>query len=111
MKRLTKRADFLKAAKGITVRMPGFILQVLKAVEDQSEPRIGFTVTKRQGNAICRNRIKRRLREAVRLSYAADPFPAGDYVVIGRKESLQLPFAALQASIAKACRKAQQSIS
>ncbi|MES2905563.1 MAG: ribonuclease P protein component [Pseudomonadota bacterium] len=109
MKRLKKRADFLRLAKVEAVRMPGFVLQVLNSSSDD-EARVGFTVTKRQGNAVMRNRIRRRLREAVRLSDKETPFGAADYVVIGRKESLQMPFATLQASMAKAAAKAQNRL-
>lgn len=106
MKRLRKRADFLKLARGPAVRMPGFVLQYLRG-QAQDEAYIGFTVTKRQGNATMRNRIKRRLREAVRLSHADIPFAPGEYVVIGRKESLALSFSALRGNIDKAFAKAR----
>jgi ribonuclease P protein component len=106
MKRLKKRADFLKLARGPAVRMPGFVLQYLKG-QTLSEAYVGFTVTKRQGSATMRNRIKRRLREAVRLSHADCPVAPGEYVVIGRKESLALSFSALRENIAKAFAKAR----
>ena len=105
MKRLKKRADFVKLARGQAVRMPGFVLQYLSAQAD--EARVGFTVTRRQGNAVARNRIKRRLREAVRLGHADAAIRPGDYVLIGRKESLSLSFATLRAAIFKAFAKAQ----
>ena len=85
--------------------MPGFVLQVAFSTT-QDDCRIGFTVTKRQGNAVIRNRIKRRLREAIRLVHQSDPFPCGDYVVIGRKESLKISFADLCLQLAKARAKA-----
>jgi len=109
MRRLTKRADFLKLGRGPAVRMPGFVLQYLKE-QMVGEATIGFTVTKRQGNAAERNRIKRRLKEAVRLSHANAPFAPGEYVVIGRKESLVLPFKVLKENIAKAFAKAQRTV-
>ncbi len=85
--------------------MPGFVLQVA-ASPMQEGRRVGFTVTKRQGNAVIRNRIKRRLREAIRLVDQSDPFPNGDYVVIGRKESLMISFADLCLQLTKARAKA-----
>lgn len=108
MLRLKKRADFLKTAKGGVVRMPAFLLQYIIAPEAEMRPRIGFTVTKRQGNAVTRNRIKRRLREAVRLAHAQNPFPPGDYVLVGRKESLDLSFALLQDHLGKAKERMQR---
>ena len=106
MERLKKRADFLRLAKSKAVRMPAFVLQFQDS--ESLKPRIGYTVTKRQGNAIIRNRIRRRLREAVRHVDKAAPFPCADYVVIGRKESLSFSFADLQAQLQRARDKASQ---
>jgi ribonuclease P protein component len=107
MKRLKKRADFLKLAKGASVRMPAFILQYLEERALQNEVYVGFTITKRQGNAVLRNRIRRRLREAVRLANASHEIAPGEYALIGRKESLTLSFAALQASLVQAFTRAK----
>ena len=68
-------------------------------------PQYGFTVTKKVGKAVVRNRIRRRLREAVRT---LDPLPARaghDYVMIARIEALKLPFTALQAELLRALDK------
>lgn len=92
MRRLFKRAQFLKAARGSKVARRGFVLQAV-AVADPV-PGVGFTVTKKTGTATERNRIKRRLRAAV--SACSSRFVAGhDYVLIGRRESLNEPFNAL----------------
>lgn len=89
IRRLTKRAQFLKAARGNKIARRGFVLQAVPVADAQ--PGVGFTVTKKTGNSPERNRIKRRLREAVRA--CADRFVAGhDYVLIGRRESLNEPF-------------------
>ncbi|WP_439271777.1 ribonuclease P protein component [Pseudochrobactrum sp. HB0163] len=63
-------------------------------------PRIGFTVTKKNGNAVIRNRIRRRLKAAARLNEAAMAAQT-DYVIVGRKEALNAPFCALTKELAK----------
>lgn len=89
MRRLVKRAQFLKAARGTKVARRGFVLQAVP-VSDPT-PGVGYTVTRKAGTATERNRIKRRLRAAV--SANAGRFVAGhDYVLIGRRESLNEPF-------------------
>jgi ribonuclease P protein component len=79
-------------ARGRKVTRPGFVLQALPSAESARGPRFGFTVTKKTGNAVVRNRIRRRLREAVRLSAADIAAPGVDYVLIGRRAALTLPF-------------------
>jgi ribonuclease P protein component len=92
LRRLTKRSQFLRAARGNRAGRPAFALQAIAS--DATEPGIGFTVTKKVGNSPERNRIKRRMREAVRAR--ADDFsPRHDYVLVGRREALTEPFAKL----------------
>jgi ribonuclease P protein component len=79
-------------ARGRKVTRPGFVLQALASEEAARGPRFGFTVTKKTGNAVVRNRIRRRLREVVRLSAAEVASPGVDYVLIGRRAALTLPF-------------------
>src|SRR5689334_13638257 len=67
MQRLRQRADFLAAAAGARAPVNGFVLQALNRRED-GPVRVGFTVSKKVGNAVERNRVRRRLREVVRLS-------------------------------------------
>lgn len=94
---LTRRADFLAAAKGRRKATSGFTLQARRrADEPGSEARIGFTCSKKVGNAVARNRAKRRLRAAARAVLPAAGRPGWDYVLVGRAGSTAaLPFAQL----------------
>jgi len=111
MERLTQRADYLAAAAGVKVPAAAFILQA-RARADADVPRFGFTVSKKVGNAVERNRVRRRLREIVRLAVADDAsaaasFVAGhDYVLIGRRAALQMPFERIAAEFAGALKRA-----
>ena len=104
--RLKLRAEFQRAAaKGRKAPMPGVVLQAL-ARDDTGPARLGFTVTKKIGNAVVRNRTRRRLKEAARL-VLADRLVAGvDLVLIGRAGTAARDFAALQDDIRRAMAKA-----
>ena len=94
MERLKKRKEFLRAARGVKWVAPGLILQCWKR-RDNNPSRVGFTVTRRVGNAVVRNRVKRRLREIARQDKAHAP--AGfDYVIIGRKSTIPRAFSDLE---------------
>jgi ribonuclease P protein component len=106
MDRLRKRADFKTVAGGKRVARRAFVIQARPrrgARDDGSpppQPRFGFTVTKKIGNAVVRNRIRRRLKEAVRL-IGPDHAAAGtDYVLIGRRNALNEPFERLLVDLA-----------
>ncbi len=103
--RLKRRAEFLRvAAKGRKAPMPGLVLQAL-ARDDAAPARIGFTVTKKVGNAVVRNRTRRRLKEAARLLLAERPVTGVDLVLIGRDGTRKRNFIALQDDIARALTK------
>ena len=91
MERLRQRADFLAAASGIKVPATAFVLQARKRA-DNGPVRLGFTVSKKVGNAIERNRVRRRLKEIVRLSGARHMQSGHDYVLVGRRAALKVPF-------------------
>ena len=97
MERLRRRAAFKAVAGGRRVASPGFVLQALKsggepgAASPERPPRIGFTVTRKIGNAVVRNRIRRRLKAAVREA-ASHAEAATDYVVVARRGALTLHF-------------------
>jgi ribonuclease P protein component len=94
VERLRKRVDFLAAAAGSKVTAAAFVLQG-RGRGDAGPPRVGFTVSKKVGNAVERNRVRRRLREVVRLSNTERLRVGNDYVLIGRRGALSLPFARL----------------
>lgn len=73
-------------------RGPYFILEVLDRKAPEEAPRTGFTVTKKQGNSPERNRIRRRLKEAVRLSGRFAMLPGHDYVIVGHRDALDASF-------------------
>ena len=93
MEALRRRADFVAVGRGPRVVRPGFVVQGLLRPGDNSTrpPRFGFTVTKKIGNAVVRNRIRRRLRAAAKAA-ALHAKPGTDYVVVARAPALTLPF-------------------
>jgi ribonuclease P protein component len=104
MERLRQRADFLAAASGIKVPATAFVLQARKRTDD-GPARFGFTVSKKVGNAVERNRVRRRLREVVRHSVGNRMQTGHDYVLIGRRAALKVPFARIAEDFEGALRR------
>ena len=102
--RLKKRADFLAAARAKKQVTPGFILQARKRPEPENTAiRFGVTASKKVGNAVARNRAKRRLRALARLTLPEAGQPGWDYVLIARKDiTATRPFAQMQQDLHKA---------
>jgi ribonuclease P protein component len=94
MDRLRQRADFLAVANGARVNAAAFTLQGRRR-DDLGPIRVGFTVTRKNGNAPERNRIRRRLREAVRRLDLMAMRPHHDYVLVGRRAALTCDFNAM----------------
>ena len=94
MERLRQRADFLAVADGARVNSPAFTLQGRRR-DDSGPIRVGFTVTKKNGNAPERNRIRRRLRELVKRVDVISMRPHSDYVLVGRRAALNRGFATM----------------
>ncbi|MEM8665179.1 MAG: ribonuclease P protein component [Pseudomonadota bacterium] len=108
--RLKRRAEFKAVARGVRVGRDAFTLQALRR-DDALPPRVGFTVTKKTGNAVVRNRIKRRLRA---LCDTASRFePGTDYVIVARRGALNAKHedlaAALTAAIGASGKKLQRA--
>lgn len=103
--RLKRRSDFLRvAAAQRKWATPGLILQTAQR-EDGGEPRVGFTVSRKVGSAVRRNRARRRLRAAADRVLPGCAAPGRDYVIIGRAGTLDRPFAALLADLEQALRR------
>lgn len=104
--RLKKRSEFLAVRRGEKRRGRLFLLEVLER-RDGGKPRYGLTVTKKSGNAVERNRIRRRLREAMRVHAADDMADGSDYVIVGRPEVLHAPFGELARELSRRLRGAR----
>ena len=101
-KRLRRRAEFLRAtSSGLAHSLPAFKIQMAVRDDATGEPRFGFTVTKKTAGAVRRNRIRRRLREALRLSGALAAAEGCDYVFVARRAALTAPFEDLQRQMAE----------
>ncbi len=103
LKTLRTRAEFLAVQRGERRRGRLFLLEVLDR-GDAAPARSGITVTKKQGNAVERNRIRRRIREAVRTHAFRDMAAGNDYVFVGRRDILAAPFAALKRELSERIR-------
>ncbi|GGD58958.1 ribonuclease P protein component [Erythrobacter arachoides] len=101
---LTRRADFLAANRGLRVARPGFVL--LTRPNDGAGIRYGITVTKKIGNAVVRNRMKRRIRALLRAALPEGGLPDHDHVLIGREGGVERAFAAMAEELGIALERA-----
>lgn len=113
IERLTRRPQFLAVAKsGRKAATAGLVLQVMpRAPEAGSESgdvtRVGFTASKKVGNAVKRNRAKRRLRAACRVALAPNALTGHDYVLIAREETVTRRWSLLLGDVEQALRRAR----
>ena len=102
---LRQRSDFLEAARGKRVPTASFLLQV-RDRKDHDPARVGFTCSKKVGNAVARNKAKRRLRELARLTLAPMARAGHDYVLVGRPDATaNYPFEQMQNDLEQALKK------
>src|SRR3954462_9011194 len=101
MDRLRQRADFLPVANGTRANSAAFVLQG-RSRDDDGPIRIGFTVTKKNGTATERNRIRRRLRELVKRLGVMAMRPHHDYVLVGRRAALHRDFSTMLDDLSQA---------
>jgi ribonuclease P protein component len=102
---IRKRADFLAANKARRQPMPGFVLLLRERHDGDPAMRLGITVTKKIGNAVVRNRMKRRYRALARELLPTQGIAGADHVLIGREGGIERDFALLQQELEKALRK------
>ena len=104
---IARRADFLAANKARRVPAPGFVLLMRPRGDDDPTMRLGITVTKKIGNAVVRNRMKRRFRALARELLPDGGVPGADHVLIGREDGIERGFDLLRAELARALGKAR----
>jgi len=105
---LRKRRDFLAANSAKRATTTAFILQVRGRDDGSAHKRVGFTVTKKVGNAVTRNRMKRRLRALAREVIAAQGVAGADHVLIGRVGQVERAYSKLRADLIGALTKVRR---
>jgi ribonuclease P protein component len=108
---LKRRAEFLRVRGGSRCATASFVLEAKPRQQEESarQARFGFTVTKRLGKAVDRNRIKRRLRAAVRDVQMHHAKPGYDYVIVARSPALETAYATLVEDLEKALERVHEA--
>jgi ribonuclease P protein component len=110
LKRLKKRNDFLRAQRGIRRSESGLTLETCVTPDHGTEIRVGFTASKKVGNAVARNRAKRRLRAAAAALIPLYGLEGHDYVLVARPATLTRPYAGLLEDLQRALRAAHAKL-
>ncbi|WP_230292441.1 ribonuclease P protein component [Croceicoccus sp. Ery5] len=105
---IRKRSDFLAANKGLRVARPGFVLLARPNGLEPDSMRFGITVTKKIGNAVVRNRMKRRFRELLRAELPLHGLAGHDHVLIGRDGGIERDFTLLREELRAALSRARE---
>jgi len=102
---IKKRSDFLAANRGKRYATPGFVLLVKDRQDESTEIRLGITITKKVGNAVVRNRMRRRFRALAQEMLGPNGQPGADHILIGRDSGIERDFGALRSDMIKALGK------
>ncbi len=102
---IRKRADFLAANRGRRYATPGFVLLVQDRRDEDPVKRLGITITKKVGNAVIRNRMRRRFRELARELLNDHGKAGADHILIGRSDGIERDFGVLRADMIKGLTK------
>jgi ribonuclease P protein component len=108
LRRLTKRPQFLAAAKGVSLARGAVLIQRLDRADGDPAIGVGFTATRKIGGAVVRNRAKRRLREAARALLPVHGVAGSDYVLIARQGTAERPWERLLDDVASALTRLAQ---
>ena len=102
---IRKRADFIAANGGMRTTTPGFILLIRDRKDADASMRVGFTVTKKIGGAVVRNRMKRRFRALARELMPIEGVAGADHVMIGRASGIERDYQLLRSDLSGALRR------
>jgi ribonuclease P protein component len=102
---IKKRSDFLAANRGKRYATPGFVLLVKDRQDESTDIRLGITITKKVGNAVVRNRMRRRFRALAQEMLGQNGQPGADHILIGRDTGIERDFGALRSDMIKALGK------
>ena len=102
---IQKRADFLAANRGPRFARPGFVLLVHHRKDDDPAIRLGITITKKVGNAVIRNRMRRRFRALMREMLASQGRHGADHILIGRSDGIEMDYSRLRNDLQRGLQK------
>jgi ribonuclease P protein component len=99
---IRKRPEFLAANRGRRFATPGFVLLVHDRIDDTLDIRLGITITKKVGNAVIRNRMRRRFRALMQEMLGVHGKAGADHILIGRSDGIERDFDMLRRDMVRA---------